>query len=223
MAPWAVLGGFGAVRMWQWFGEWPKLLRHPAWSLAVLGLTGDVALFLFRSRIPGPAWVPPALLVAWPIFAFGFCWSLGKHSGRVAFGGVIAHLFTFYCLLYSYQSLYLDDYQEDQLFLKEARQTIDATRPMFINDDRYHPLETAWLLFYSDDSAVLVDDVKSLIQKHARDGEVFLVARMRDEKELMKLASCEVVLQSKHTRGERSFGDRRTLFRLRLSDALTKR
>jgi hypothetical protein len=122
--------------------------------------------------------------------------------------------------LSSYQTLYLDDYQDDRLFLQEVQTVVGSDRPVFITFDTYHPLETAWLLFYSGEHVVLLDDAASLREKQrSASEEAFLLARKRDEQDLAQLGSCEVILQSKRTRGERSPGDRRTLFCIRRPDS----
>jgi 4-amino-4-deoxy-L-arabinose transferase-like glycosyltransferase len=222
MAPWAVFGALGAIRMWKWFGEWPNWLRNPAWSLLLLGLPGDALLLLFRSRIHGPSWLLPALLVTWPLLAFAWCWAIGRRNGRIAVAGVFSCLFAFYCLLSTYQTLYLDDYQDDRVFLQEVQAVVGSERPVFLTFDMYHPLETAWLLFYSGDHAVLLDEAAALREKQRNASEeAFLLARKRDEQDLAQLGSCEVILQSKRTRGERSPGDRRTLFCIRKPDGDT--
>jgi 4-amino-4-deoxy-L-arabinose transferase-like glycosyltransferase len=216
MAPWAALAALGAVRMWRWIGTWPTWLRNPAWSLLLLGLPGDAALFALRAKLLGPSWIVPALLVAWPLFVFGCCWAIGRRNGRVALAGVFTWLFAFYCVVSLYQTLYLDDYQDDRVFLQEVQAVVGSDRPVFITFDMYHPLETAWLLFYSGDHVVLLDDAAALRTKQrSPTEEAFLLARKRDERDLARLGSCEVILQSKRTRGERAPGDRRTLFCIR--------
>jgi 4-amino-4-deoxy-L-arabinose transferase-like glycosyltransferase len=216
MAPWAVLAALGAVRIWQWFGAWPNWLRNPVWSLPLVALPCVVALFVFRSKIPGPSWLVPNLLVIVPVFIFCMSWAIGRGNGRIAAGGVFSLLFAFYAFLITYQTLYVDDYQNDRVFLQEVQAVVGPERPVFINFDMSHPLETAWLLYYSGDRIVLLDEISALAKKEVEDRDVFLVARMRDRDEVLQLGGCEVALQSKHTRGERTLGDRRTLFRVRL-------
>jgi hypothetical protein len=219
MAPWATLAALGAVRMWQWFGEWPNRLRNPAWSLLLLAVPGDALLFALRAKIHGPSWLLPVLLVAWPLLMYTCCWAMGRRNGRIALGGVFSCLFAFYCFLSTYQTLYLDDYQDDRIFLQEVQAVVGSDRPVFITFDMSHPLETAWLLYYSGDHSVLLDDATALREKHQNScEEAFLLARKRDEQDLAQLGSCEVILQSKRTRGERSPGDRRTLFCIRRPD-----
>src|SRR5262249_19294282 len=66
MAPWAVLAALGAAKLWEQAKQ-VAWLQKPALSLLLLGVPGDLALagLAYRVRIPGPAWLVPALLVAW--------------------------------------------------------------------------------------------------------------------------------------------------------------
>jgi 4-amino-4-deoxy-L-arabinose transferase-like glycosyltransferase len=223
LAPWAVLGSLGAMQVWRSIPHWPGLLRNPLLGLVTLGVPGDVALVLLGPRIPGPAWFLPALLVTWPAFVFGLCWAVAQRNGRVAVGGVFGLLVAFYGAAYTYQTHWWDVYRDDNAFLRQARALVGADQPYFINFDADRPLETFQLLFYNDARVVMLHNLSFLRDERIQAPVVYLLARAKDAARLAKYGQAEVVLQSEHTKGETSPGERRALFRLRFDEHLQRK
>jgi 4-amino-4-deoxy-L-arabinose transferase-like glycosyltransferase len=221
LAPWAVLAALGAVRIWQGILQLPALLRNPYVGLLVIGVPGDVALWLFANRIPGPAWIVPALMTGWPFLVFGMCWAVGQRDGRLAMGSLFGILAVVYGLLYAYQTNYLDGYGDDSDFLRQVRGLVTPDRPLYINFDDLYPLETFHLLFYTD-GAKLLHNLTFLLDEHIDRKEVYVLARAAEGTYLSTFGKAQMVLQSRHTRGERSPADRRTLFLLRFRDGLAR-
>jgi 4-amino-4-deoxy-L-arabinose transferase-like glycosyltransferase len=222
LAPWAVLAALGAVRLWQAVRAWPTWLRHPAAGALTWGLPGVVLLVVFRSRLPGPAWLFPALLVGWPAAVFGLCWSATRPDGRLALGGLLTLLVPLYCAGYSYKTHCYDRYEDDSEFVREVRTAARPGQPLLVNQDA-HPLEGFWLLFYLDERAHLLHNLTFLRDERIAGPEVCVVARARDKAALAAFGTARVLLQSRHTRGETSPADRWTLFLVRLDDHLQRR
>lgn len=221
MAPWAVFGALGAVKLWQGIADWPAWLRNPSLSVLTVGLPVDVALIYFRSKIPGPSWVLPCLLIVWPLLAFVFSWALAHRNGRVALGTIFGIVTSVYCLAYSYQTHFLDGYRDDSAFLREVRDLVGPEQTLLINRDS-HPLDAFRTLFYEDSQVVLLHNLTFLLDARIPQ-DVFVLTRYHDVEKLNRYGKAEVVLQSKHTRAERTFGDRWTLFRMALRPDLPRR
>jgi hypothetical protein len=222
MAPWAILGALGAVRIWQAIQHSPAWSRSPLAGLLALGLPGELALWAFGHRIPGPSWIVPILLIAWPILVLGFSWVVSRRDGRLAAATVFALLAVCYGLFYTYQTNYLNSYRDDMDLLRQVRARVKPDEPLFINFDGLYLLETFHLLYYSDEHAVLLHNLTFLLDERIKQKEVYVLARAFDSAYLSSLGSAEVVLQSKHTKGERLPADRRTLFHLCFRDDLPR-
>jgi 4-amino-4-deoxy-L-arabinose transferase-like glycosyltransferase len=220
LVPWAVLAALGAVAYWQWLThQGPAWLRTPLWSSLVLAVIADGALAVLAPRIEGPSWLVPALLVALPAAAFAGCWAATSNDGRVAAGGLLGLVLAAYVAQYSYQTWCLDAYRDDTAFLREVHRRVPCDRPLLVNYDMIRPLETFWLLFYSEDRVGLLSDVSDL-GPTLRDYPVaYVIGRDRDRPLLARVGSVEPIVASKHTRGEESPADRRTLFRVRAANA----
>jgi 4-amino-4-deoxy-L-arabinose transferase-like glycosyltransferase len=219
LAPWAVLGTLGAVRIWQAIVQAPAWLRNPTLSLLTVAMPIDIALALLRHRVAGPAWVLPVLLVLTPVAVFMLHWGLTRPNGRTALVTVGGLLVGLYCLLYSYKTHYLDRYEDDTAFVLEAREMVPDK--ILVNYDD-HTLEGFRILFYLRHDAALLHNFTYLLDQHITQREVYIIARGKHEELLAQLGSARVLLQSKHTRGESWPGDRWTLFALRFRDDLTR-
>lgn len=214
LAPWAVLAAIGGRWIWQAIARWPGWLRNPSLSLLTVGLPGDLALWMFRARIPGPDGIVLPLMVVWPLAVLGISWAITRRDARVAVGTLFGLLAAVYIGFYLYQTKYLDSYRDDTAFLNQAC-ALTRDKPFYINFDELYPLETFHLLFYSDDHAVLLHNLTFLLDQRIHAPEVYVLCRAGEGAYLSTLGRAELVLQSRHTRGERTPDDRRALFRLR--------
>lgn len=222
LVPWAILASLGAMRLWQAIPSAPSWLRNPLLGALLFGGAADLAVWLLRAKIPGPAWIVPALLVFCPVYAFAVAWAATRRDGRLAAGSLFALVAAFYFLLWGYHTRYLNQYREEREFLHAVEARLDADRPLYVHFDTLHPLETFWLLYYSDDRAVLLHNATFLRDERIRHKEVYVLARGYERPELEQLGTAEVVLESHSARGLRSWDDRRTLFRVRFRDDLER-
>src|SRR5690242_21633807 len=59
-------------------------------------------------------------------------------------------LFPYTTLFRSYEAFVIDSYPDDRELLRQAREEVTFDRPLFVYYDWWRPLETFWVLFYSD-------------------------------------------------------------------------
>jgi 4-amino-4-deoxy-L-arabinose transferase len=222
LAPWAVLAALGSVRLWQFMRALPGRLSSPATGSLLFGSVGLVLLIVFRSDFDAPPWFFWAVLIVWPVAISALAWAVTRADGPVALGGVMIFLVGLNCVLYSYKTHCYDRYEDDSAFVHGVRGAARPDRPLLVNQDR-HPLEGFWLLFYLDERARLLHNLTYLRDESIPGPEVYVVARARDEAALAAYGKSEVVLQSRHTRGEESPADRWTLFLVRLDEHLERR
>ena len=213
LAPWSVLGALGAVRIWERLTTGPAWLRQPAWSL-LLTLPAAVALLALRAKVPGPAWLVPALVVACPVGLYLLGWAVTQRNGRIAVAGCCVAYLAFYWTAYGYRSTCLDRYQDDYAFVNQACGLVPADQRVLVMDDDA-PLNASWLLFYVGERATLLHNATFLLDEKAAAPEVHLIARRKTEQELAALGTYEVVLSSARSRYERTPADRYVLFRFR--------
>ncbi|MEA2626250.1 MAG: hypothetical protein QOD06_2295 [Candidatus Binatota bacterium] len=213
LAPWAILAAPAALRLRRMVLGWPSWLRNPAWTVPAFGLPLAVAAVLFRHQIRGPQWVPPMLVGACVATAFGAAFFVTRRSDRVAIAGTFAVLGALFTLLSAYQARYVDDYDRDVEFLREAQRIVPADRPFLAYYDA-RELENFWLLYYSEPRVQLVAGSEAIRARHPRAHEVYVLARRIDERDLARIGRTEEILASEHTRSERNPLQRRVLYRL---------
>ena len=220
LAPLAVLGALGAVQCWRWLSEQPAWLRQPWLATLLLGAAGDAALAVVGSRIPGTAWLQPALLVGWPVVVCLMWYAAGQRNGRVAAAAFFVLLTAVECLEYAHRVEFLDSYSDDVAFLHEANSLTPPDQNVVVMNDT-HPLTAAWFLFYLQGRGQLLHNV-TFLQGDNLSAEIFLISRSSDLPALTQYGTPEMLLQSQHTRGERSPDDRWALFHLRFRSDLKR-
>lgn len=222
LAPWAVLGAVGAVRAWEWLTrEAPRWLRHPAFALVALALPVDVALWLLRARVPGPGWLVPAVMIAWPLLASVLWWAATRPSARLAALSVCGLVVAGHLGGYVYHTAFNDRYLDDRAFVARVRDTVPAGRDVVVVNDA-NPLYASWFLFYLDRPTVLLHNLSFLRSDRLRDAEVYLVARAEARRTLAKYGAVNELDRSCRTRGEASPAERWTLFHLRFRSDLKR-
>lgn len=222
MAPWAILASLAAVRLWQTIPTWPAMLRQPLFGAALFGGTVDVAVVLFRHRLPGPAWFVPVLLVAIPLGIWFTGWLIQQRQGRLALGGVFALLTCAYGLAYAYQTRYFDTYADDMPLIHRASDLARSGDPVFFSFDVAYPLESFHVMFYSDARVKLLYNLTFLLDDTIHAHDVFVLGRACEQTALSRYGAVELVMQSPHSRHESSPQQRRTLFRLHFRDDLIR-
>jgi 4-amino-4-deoxy-L-arabinose transferase-like glycosyltransferase len=212
---WSMLGALGAVRTWQAILRGPTWLRRPGLCVLLIGLPIDLAIVLFRQRIPGPTWVAPGFMALALVLPFGGCWALSRSSGRLALGTLLTLMVGFYWLAWMYQTRCLDRYGDDRAFLQEVRGYVPADRPLFVAYDERAELETFWVLFYSRPGGILLAKPADLEKQEQKYNEIYVLGRAYDGPKYTQYGETDALLQSRYTRFESSPAERRTLFRVR--------
>jgi 4-amino-4-deoxy-L-arabinose transferase-like glycosyltransferase len=144
-----------------------------------------------------------------------------QSRGRLAMGSLCVALIALYWAAYSFRTNYLDNYRDDSAFLAQAAATIPADKPLLVMDDDA-PLNASWLLFYLEGRAALLHNLTFLMDDHIAEPEIYLIARRKVDKSLEHFGSYEVLLESKHSRYEKSAADRYALFRLHFHEDLAR-
>src|SRR5262249_6741931 len=127
-----------------------------------------------------------------------------------------------YCVIWTCKTHYCWPYRDDQAFLEQTHRLVPPDQPILVNHDD-HTLEGFRALFYLGGNARLLHNFTYLLSDQITQRCVYVLARGKHLADLGRYGSAEVVLQSRHTRGETSQGDRWTLFSLRFRDALQRR
>jgi hypothetical protein len=221
MAPWAVLGALGAVRVWHWLSTWPAQLRQPLWGLAAWGAPGLALVLLFGDRLPGAKWLQPALYVAWPATVLALCWFALRRDGRQALAGSIGVVMVAYVAGLTYKAHWLDRCREDTEFLAAVQPIAGPDRPVYVCVD-HGCLEAFRLQFYLGERAKVLHNLTYLRDESIRDGELLLLARLQQREQLAEYGETESILCSGRTRRESTPMDRWTLFRVRLRPDLER-
>jgi hypothetical protein len=221
VAPWAVLGALGLRCLWTSLLEAPQWVRNPIGPVLLLGLGGDLAFYLLRSKVPGAEQFLTAALVVWPL-AVGLVW-LGMRQARPALACVtiITAVAVFHCLMWIYRAECLSQYGSDTAFIERTRRAVPADQPIYVKADA-HPLNGSWLLFYLGDRATLLHNLTFLRDQDIHEHTLYLVARLSDKDELKQYGASEVIDSSAFTRGQLQDCDRYALFRFTYRDDLER-
>jgi 4-amino-4-deoxy-L-arabinose transferase-like glycosyltransferase len=217
LAPWAILAAQGVLWSWQQASaSWQN-----RWAIPIgLAVAGDAGIGLAASKLSGPGWIVPALLIAWPLFVVGVCWFRLHRQGAVSMAGVFALMLITYVGFFAYKGAYLHRSLEDTAFLLDARACVPAGQPLMI-----HPadeaLEAMRMQFYAGESAYLLHNLSFVRDDRVRDTDVYVVTRHRVMWELAKYGHVEPLLRCTQSRRETSEMDRWTLFRLQRRADLT--
>jgi 4-amino-4-deoxy-L-arabinose transferase-like glycosyltransferase len=223
LVPWAVLAALGTVRLWQSMAGWPGWLRSPLLGAVVLTLLLEPALWVFRDVIPGPHWLVPAVMLAWPVIAFGLCWAPAQRNGVRAAGTAFALLLALYSGGQFYRACYLDSYRDENAFLQEVRRRLPADQPLYARMDRFAVLETFRLLFYGPPATVLLPNVTFLRDEQIKQPDVYFLGMLGDREVLSDYGAWEVVLESPSNRHLVTPDRRRVLFHVRFREDLVRR
>lgn len=222
MAPWAVLGALGGKRVWEFLSrEAPVWLRHPAVALIALALPVNAAIWLMRSRIPGPEWLPLTAMVAWTVIACVSWWVTSRANARLAAGVVCGFVIVGHLAGYLYHTAWNDRYLDDRAFVGRVRERVPADADVLVVND-ISPLYGSWFLFYLDRPAILLHNTTFLRSDRLPEREAYIIARAQDRRALGRFGEVVQLDQSVRTRAESSSKERWTLFHLRFRDDLKR-
>ncbi len=196
LSPWAIFGILGARKLREVVPTWPRLLRSPSLSLVTVALPAIVALVIFHKHIPGPVWLPYALMVAAPVAAYLITWGALNPNPRRAAAAVFTVLAIAYCGGHLYSAEYLDRYRDDVKFLKAVRVRADHEQlPVFV-DMGTHPFHGMLGLFYQRDSATLLHDLSFLDAAEIHASEILLISLSFEQEHLKHWGTVEKLDQS---------------------------
>ena len=225
LAPWSVLGALGLV----WLRD--RIFLVPFWKQAsvigwwLLALLGAVAIWWFSARVPGPGWMPWALITGWIAFAGSLSWTISRGNERRALALFFSAIVGLYSLGHSYAAHISDQSLDDTVFLKQVLTRVTSDVPVMVNAD-LGSMDLFRILFYLhslNGQVVPVHNLTYLLDERIHDATVYVISRHKDLPILTRYGAVEVLLQSKRTRRETSPEDRFTLFHLRFDKNLPRR
>jgi hypothetical protein len=215
LSPWAIFGILGAVELRRVVANLPRFMTRPALSLLTVGVPAVVALLILRSKIPGPSWLPYALMVAAPIVAYLATWGTLDSNARRGAAIVFGLLAVAYCGGHLYSAEYLDRYRDDVAFLRGVRARADRERlPVFV-DMGTHPFHGMLGLFYQRESATLLHDLSFLDAAEIHAPEILLVSLSFEQEHLSKWGTVNTLDQSSTVDRGVPQGGKLTLYRLK--------
>lgn len=223
VVPWAILAAHGlvALRPLLFAGRGPDWLRRPLTGALLLGLPGAVALFFFRHKIAGPAFVPFLLGGTWIVCVWLFYAGCRRHSERLVMAAVVAG----YIVAAGWiQACVVSRDQETvaQLqFLADVRAAVPAGELLTVSAQGTS-LDFFRLQFYLPGKTVLLHNLSFLRSDRIASPRAYVVARRRDVAQLERLGNVEMVLQSQRTYREKSPEDRFALFRVHFAPDLVR-
>jgi 4-amino-4-deoxy-L-arabinose transferase-like glycosyltransferase len=215
LSPWAILGILGARELRRIVPTLPQVFGRPSLSLLTVGLPAVVVLLIFHSKIPGPSWLPYALMVAAPLVAYLATWGTLDSNARRGAAVVFTLLLVAYCGTHLYSAEYVDRYRDDVVFLKAVRDRADREQLPVCVDMGTHPFHGMLGLFYQRDSATLLHDLSFLDAAEIRSPEILLISLSFEQEHLQHWGTVEMLDQSPTAdRGVPQHG-KLTLYRLK--------
>jgi 4-amino-4-deoxy-L-arabinose transferase-like glycosyltransferase len=223
-APWAVLGALAAQRAWQYLVAVPRRLTQPWLALAGIGVPvcafAVVQHFWWPKLLAGPGWLLAVIVAGAPLLILGFTWALRQSDGHRAFAGFFAALIAISLGLSAYRTFCLDKYSGDRAFMQQVAKQVQGQTVYLSNEAQ--PLEASWFLYYSRQPTRLLQNLTYLRDDSIREEEVYVIARKTSEDTLRKYGTPTEVLESSHSRAERTLDERWALYLLRFDDNLIR-
>ncbi len=222
LAPWAILGALGVRELRARVIAWPKWLTHPGTSALGYGVPAAVALSLWGNHVPGPEWLPMALIIAIPIVAGSVASSIidrtGWRAGTVAFAVLLGCYASGHC----YAARHIDSNRYDVTFLKSVRYRVETERLPILIDMSANSFHGMMGLFYMPDDAMLLHNLSFLGAEEIKSPEVFVVAMASLKHEIGVWGTVEALETSLRIPRARTANDRLTLFRLRFRERIAR-
>ena len=217
LAPWAILGAISLRHIARSMFAGPLWSRRPTFGLLVFGLPGVIAILIFRHKIPGPAAVTYALLIAWLLCIVAFYHGLETQRAGLVLGTLIAGLAAAFCWG---TSVFPDPMRPDTQFLQRTNIAVPAKAPLFIDADLHGELDFFRNQFYVRTDAILLHNLTYLRDDKLTASVVYVITREWNAAKLGSLGNVEIVDQStksrpsSHAKKAKLKSDRFTLYRL---------
>jgi 4-amino-4-deoxy-L-arabinose transferase-like glycosyltransferase len=122
---------------------------------------------------------------------------------------------------YALRTAYWDRYRADSQFLKETASVVPSGQRIWVMDDDA-PLNASWLLYYLEGRATLLHNITFLRGSDIHAGEIYLIARAKQETLLSEYGTFDTILRSEHSRYENGPDDRYALYRLHFHSDLKR-
>jgi 4-amino-4-deoxy-L-arabinose transferase-like glycosyltransferase len=222
LAPWSVFAAVGALRLWEWFRQAPRWLSHPLTGFVLVGIPGAVVLWILRGRLPGGAWVVPALAVCWLSCATVLWMAFSWRRAGLAFGTVLTVVCALRLTVDVYEHQFLDHYREDRAFLDQVCRAVPSNKTILVSAQQEGALCGSWWLHYSHGRVHMLHNLTFLRDNRLDPDEVYLILRRRYGPELMRYGTAEVVWESLHSKHQGEPDDRYALYRLHFHPDLVR-
>ncbi len=221
VAPWSMYAAAGAVWGWERFKSAPALLRQPLVGGALLYVPAAIALYLFRAKVPGPAWVVPCLAAIVAVSAVVAWIGITRRSGAWAFGLVVAVAAFLQLGIDYYETLYMDNYEHDIVFLRQSCATVPPKSVLLVNAED-GALTASWWMHYSKDRIQMIHNPSFLRDSRIAAKDVYLIGRRHIADDLKAYGTVEIVLDCPRSRAQGYPGDVQTLYHIRFFPDLAK-
>lgn len=222
LAPWAILGALGVRQLRCLALKWPQWLTHPATSALGYGLPAALVLAIIGTKVPGPTWLPSALMCAVPVIAgmlaFAVIHRVAWRAGAVAFVTLMAC----YISGHFYAAEHIDSNRHDVTFLRTVRHRVEAERLPILVDMSANSFHGLMGLFYMPEDAVLLHNPSFLGAAEITAPEVFVVAMESLKSEIAAWGTVEALDTSRRIPRGRTSKDKLTLFRLKFDESITR-
>lgn len=220
-APWAIFAAVGTAALWRWATTLPVSRVVVAYVLAVVPAVA--LLYVFRAKVPGPAWAAMALMALWPVVVATFCWGATRPrpvvAGVVVFGLLLA--IDAGLAYYWDRNVHRPKYQGDLDFMSRVRRTVEPEVPLLITQD-HGPLGASWWLHYLRGRPQLVHHVGFLGGDAITAPAVYLIVRAGELAALEQYGTVSVADESHDSRWDGKPGWRWTLCKVRFRDDLVR-
>ncbi len=213
--PWSILAVTGARVMWQFCRErLTVVLKRPVYVAAAFALISTVVLASLRSKIPGGLEIVFTIGAYFTAASYVVACCLIHPHGRTALVGVFAVAVTGFALWTPYQVHYLDQYDHDLAFVREASTVIPAEAAVNVHYDWIGPLETFWVLYHTPRQGVTIRDPWQLAERYQGQPCAYILTRRAEIEKFAIVGKVDVLLESRKTRGEHNLAERRVLCRV---------
>ncbi len=222
IAPWAILGALGVRQLRTLALRWPQWLTHPATSAVGYGLPAVVALTILGSKVPGPNWLPIALMCAIPLVAGLLAFAMIDRAAWRA--GAVAFITLLGCYIsgHFYAAEHIDSNRHDVTFLRSVRQRVEADQLPILVDMSANSFHGLMGLFYMPDDAILLHNPSFLGAAEITAPEVFVIAMESLKGEIAAWGTVEALETSKRIPRARTSKDKLTLFRLKFDESVAR-